>query len=312
VVADPLALETIRAAVQPHLPAPVTGLQRIAGSVANQDFLVSTDLGGFLVKVSDRAELAAEAWACARVRRAGVVAPEVVAVEPSPAALPAGLLVLRLFPGRALELGERGDNEENDEFLVEVGRQLALLHSLTLPGYGSLSAGPAAPTTLTAADPSGPHQEWRPFTLEPLEALPDLVGAGVVPASMAARTASALHRQTASVTFEQPGSVLHGDLKAQHLFAEHGRYVGIIDWGDVTVGDPRWDLARLSMSGQRVLTRVLEGYGSTLDVSTEVSLAVYRVLWNLRALAYELRAGGDWFSAYRSRIEADLDSRLLS
>jgi hypothetical protein len=35
------------------------------------------------------------------------------------------------------------------------------------------------------------------------------------------------------------------------------------------------------------------------------------VLWNLRALAYELRAGGDWFAAYRSRIEADLDSGLL-
>ena len=46
--------------------------------------------------------------------------------------------------------------------------------------------------------------------------------------------------------------------------------------------------------------------GADSDVVKRI-LLVYRLLWNTRALAYEYRAGGDWFAAYQRRLVEDLD-----
>lgn len=88
----------------------------------------------------------------------------------------------------------------------------------------------------------------------------------------------------------------------------HGRarLSGIIDWGDATVGDPLADLARLSMTGPDALTAFAAGYGVALTPAVREVLARYRVLWNVVALSYEYRAGGDWFDVYRQRIVDDV------
>ena len=41
------------------------------------------------------------------------------------------------------------------------------------------------------------------------------------------------------------GAFLHGDLGRMHIYVdrEEGDVNGLIDWGDVQVGDPVWDLA---------------------------------------------------------------------
>lgn len=62
-------------AITPYLPSPVTALTSLAGSVSNQDFMVHTPGGDFVLKIGDRRELSAEAWACERIRGAGVAGP---------------------------------------------------------------------------------------------------------------------------------------------------------------------------------------------------------------------------------------------
>ncbi len=80
----------------------------------------------------------------------------------------------------------------------------------------------------------------------------------------------------------------------------------MIDWGDAWVGDPLADLARLSMSGPSVTTAFLDGYGLEATADVRDTLARHRILWNLSALVYEHRAGGDWFDAYRDRVREDV------
>jgi aminoglycoside phosphotransferase (APT) family kinase protein len=65
----------------------------------------------------------------------------------------------------------------------------------------------------------------------------------VVSAAFARRIDATLERFARAVEYDEPGVLLHGDLKPPHVFAEDGRFVGLIDWGDVAVGDPRYDLA---------------------------------------------------------------------
>lgn len=38
---------------------------------------------------------------------------------------------------------------------------------------------------------------------------------------------------------------IHGDLGAEHVFADGDRITGVIDWGDAAIGDPDLDLGRL-------------------------------------------------------------------
>lgn len=57
---------------------------------------------------------------------------------------------------------------------------------------------------------------------------------------------------------------LHGDLHARNVLVEQGTISGIIDWGDVTSGDPATDLASLWMlfADPEVRAQALEHYGA--------------------------------------------------
>ena len=58
-----------------------------------------------------------------------------------------------------------------------------------------------------------------------------------------------------------PCAVLHGDLKPAHVLhdAARGRITGVLDWGDVSLGDPDFDLAVIGIFfGHEFLARLLE------------------------------------------------------
>lgn len=78
----------------------------------------------------------------------------------------------------------------------------------------------------------------------------------------------------------------------------------MIDWGDACAGDPRLDLARMSMAGPTAFATFMSGYGIGLTPALNRSLACYRMVWHIDNLAFEHRAGGDWFDHYRAGIAA--------
>jgi Phosphotransferase enzyme family. len=242
-------------AIAKYLPSPVTGLTPLAGSISNQDFMVhTTTAGGFVLKIGDRRELSAEAWACTRVRTVGVAGPEIIAFEPSPASLPRPFLLMRRLPGAGL------DSTPHHAF-VEAGRQLRLVHSIQAEGYGFL-----ADTDPVDGARSGPHATWAAFTDEAPNCLGELVDRHVISVDLAGRI-----RTT--------------------VFAEHETFAGLIDWGDVAVGDPRYDLARFSINAPGALAPLLDGYDLGLNAELRLALAVYRVIRMTTTLLYELRLG---------------------
>lgn len=289
-----LAEPLVQSAIGRYLGTTVTGVEPLAGSVENQDFMIRTATGDFVFKAGEAKALAAEAWACGQVRKAGVRSPEVVALELDGAVLPAAFLLLRRMAGAGLDPAAH-------PALVEAGRQLRLVHSLRADGYGPLR-DQHDHDDVTA----GPHAAWADFLAEPRDCVAELVTNGVISDRLALRLDSALCTYGGAVRFEQPGVLLHGDLKPAHVFAERDRFVGLIDWGDVAVGDPMFDLARFSIVGAEPLADLLDGYELTLDAELSVRFAVYRLVRMTLTLRDELRAGGDWFASYRDVIESDL------
>lgn len=291
---SPLGDAVVVAAVTRHVGGPVTGIERLAGYVGNQDFMIHTAGGDFVLKVGAEREMTAEAWACERVRAAGVTAPDVVALDLDRKVLPAASLLMRRMPGT-------GVSDRRHPALAEAGRQLRRVHSIPMTGFGFLAGGRDAADALV-----GTHRIWAGFTGEAAECLDELVVHRVISCRLAGRLRWALREYGGAIGFDRPGVLLHGDLKPPHVFADAGRFVGIIDWGDTACGDPLYDLARFSLAGSDALTTLLAGYGLDLDDDLQTTFAVYRLIRMTTILRDELRAGGDWFATYRAAIESDL------
>ena len=272
----------------------VASVARVIGSVTNTNFAVDTAAGPVVLKCGAASDMRAEAWACDRVRKVGVAAPEVLALDTSAAHLDLPYLLTRRL------LGE--PSEPDGPALVEAGRQLARVHGLPVDGYGFLRENaPDAPVDV------GPRRAWAEVVTGALDGLPDLVAAGVLPAGTADRLRAVVHEHP-SLARAGPAVLLHGDLHPRHVFCADGRLTGIIDWGDVAAGDPLFDLGRFSVAGPVALDALLRGYTADrgLDPGTAAGVTAYRVLWAVLALTYEFRAGGNWFAAYRDVAHAGL------
>ena len=286
-------LSRVQAAAAGLLAVPVTEIVRLAGSVGNQDYrVVLIDGPPVIMKVGPADELAREAWVCQRLTGMGLPVPSVIAHSLDCEPLGAPVLILSQIAGCA---------DEDPATVASAGAVMRRVHDVQLPGFG--------PLVSVHGEWRGQYDSWAEAVAASVSAVPELVAAGILDPEVARRAVRAATGPL--VDFRGGGVLLHRDLKEAHLFSAAGALSGVIDWGDAWVGDPLLDLARMSMAPAAVFTTFVDGYGFGLTNALDAKLAAYRIGWNIDALGYELRAGGDWFDVYRDRVAADL-TRFLS
>jgi len=172
-----------------------------------------------------------------------------------------------------------GSPSSADAVITELGRGLCRLHEIR--GY------------------DGSWAERLRQLIERLDVL-----AGIMPDDLARRLRVIIPPFVDTVADVEP-VLLHCDLHPRHLYAVGNELTGVIDWGDTMYGDPLFDVARFSMSGDVPTKALLAGYGLR-TAGLERTLSMYRVLWCLMALHAEHRAGGDWFAAHITTITNEL------
>ena len=289
--------ERVRSVVADLLGHRVARVRVLAGSVTNQDFVVEC-VGGppLILKAGPVSEIAAEAWACDRLARLGLPVPPILVTGLDPAQLGLPFLVAGFMAG---------DPTSDTGVARELGVCFRQVHEERLPGWGSVVVQRGRDEPASAA---GRHASWRDAVEADLAGVPGLVRAGILDDGLA----SAARDAVGVLRYDGPGVLLHHDLKPAHVFGLSGagrhRLSAVIDWGDVSVGDPVADIARLSMAGPEMTAAFLDGYGAQRTDELGDRLTRYRILWNLRALHHEFRAGGDWFDAYRAWISDDTAS----
>ncbi|MET9022949.1 aminoglycoside phosphotransferase family protein [Actinopolymorpha sp. NPDC004070] len=288
----------VAAAVRTQVGATVEVVRPLAGFVGNQDFLVITGQGDFVLKAGDAHAVVSEAWACERVRAVGVPAPEVVAVDTGRDTLPLPYLLMRRLPG-----GPVGDA---DTALESAGRWLRAVHEIEVDGYGLLTASTRSESDGSWGSVRGRESSWADVVAHPLGRLADLVAARIMDEPLAARVRAAFAAGAGLLAYESRGVLLHADLHPRHVFAEQGRLTGIIDWGDATAGDPAYEFGRYSRAGDDSLALVLRGYQPDRDTDFDRRIVLYRVLWSLYALVWEHTAGGDWFAGHVQAVRDGL------
>lgn len=91
-------------------------------------------------------------------------------------------------------------------------------------------------------------------------------------------------------------ALLHRDLGADHLLLNPrtGDLAAVIDWGDVSIGDPAQDFCGLPAAW---LPTLLTRYDATADATLAERVTFYRALHPYHTLLFGLRAGGEPFIA---------------
>ena len=255
------------------------------------------DAGNTIVKCGTRDEFGSEAWACERARSLGVPAPAVVSIDRS---APIPHLALSKVAGvplcddhLPLELAAKGARE--------AGALLRQLHDLELPGFGWADREHFERT----GEIRGKSPSWaEEISAELNPALEELVSRRALAPTQADRVRHQMRAATRDLEAITEGRFLHGDLGRMHVLVdpEHGGVTGFIDWGDVQVGDPVWDLAitacHLASPSEGILRvhharqpdlfpQVIEGYEPAPEIAERLKMLgsfylAYRQAWVAR------------------------------
>lgn len=199
-----------------------------------------------------------EIWAMERAGSAGVPIPHVLAVdEIVTEGGPRSIMLIAESPGRRLaELLPVLRGPQRYCALTNVGRVLAVVHTVTTPG-------------VSRPDPNGSwpdvHEARQAFIDERTDQRPHLVTAGLTAVEVQS-VIEQIGRSPDTPATTDP-VLCHGDLHAGHVFVDDDLEVrGIIDWGLWHGGSTIGELGAISMLYEPSdVDAILGGYGMNRD-----------------------------------------------
>lgn len=178
-----------------------------------------------------------EAWAMDRARIAGVPVPAVLAVE----AVENGryAMVVSEAPGRQLAAARPSLSDADYlEVMTDLGRVLARLHSLRMPGAGVPDDDETWP------DPATHRRRYLANRMADCEQL----GMAGLTRDESAQVIALLSDAPDLPVSDEP-VLCHGDLGDEHVFIDsHLKVCGLIDWGMWSAGSAVGDLAAAAIS----------------------------------------------------------------
>jgi aminoglycoside phosphotransferase (APT) family kinase protein len=176
-------------------------------------------------------DLTTDAWLLDSLAGLGARVPGVVHVESDPRDLDRSFLVVAALDGGSLAC--HGTDAQARHAARAAGRDSALISAQLVDGFGwvrrdgrpGLRAGPGTYAGFAASDLPARWPGWLAgaFTTPELDCL------GAIVAEECQRPAPQAH-------------LAHGDLDVTHIWLDrHGRYTGIIDFGEIRGADPFFD-----------------------------------------------------------------------
>lgn len=244
------AIRQLVARIFPLSPPPV--IERAEEGVSTLVYRIRRDDEVFYLRLlpEEGASFAPEVRVHQLLRERNVKVPEIVHFEHYNAALRRSVMVTTEVSGAPI--GHRPLGERLRQILVEAGRDLAIVNSILVEGFGWIARDGAGAGRLTAE-----HPTYRAAFLEGFAEDLAALGAGVLEREEVAAIRAIVARRDSRLDVAR-GSLAHGDFDATHIYQRDGRYSGIIDFGEIRGGDPYYDLGHFLLhDGERLPVRVL-------------------------------------------------------
>lgn len=261
-------------------------LQRTEEGVSTQVYRICRAGEVFYLRVAEApsASLAPEVRVHHLLQQRGVRVPQVVYFEPFNEQLQRSIMGMTAIAGEAV--GRRPPDAATQEILQAAGRDLAVITSIPVQGFGWIKRDIGTGDRLEAA-----HATYREYALEHFAADLALLSRHGVAAREIAALRGSIDRYE---LWLQPAQawLAHGDLDLTHIYQRDGRYTGIIDFGEIRGTDQFYDLGHFNLhDGERVpqllLPALLAGYATVIPLPPEYAqrVAFASMVIGVRAIA---------------------------
>ncbi len=275
-------------------------------------YRVRADGVSYYLRVAEEAgeDLTTDAQVLVRLAELGVRVPAVVHVEAEPGDLDRSFLIVAAMVGESL--ASHGTDEQARRAVRAAGRDAALINAIEVEGFGwlrrdglpGLRAELACYAEFVASDLPRRWPGWLAgaFTAGELEALQGVVDQ---------------ERQRPV----SRGHLAHGDFDATHIWLDdHGRYAGIIDFGEMRGADRHFDLGHFLLHDRTaravpLFEDFLAGYAEAAALAEDHRDLIRRsaVVSGLRQLSLWLGPGrNDSPASDRARLRATQLRNLLA
>ncbi len=260
----------------------IINVERVPKGWSTYVYRVITGSGTYYVRfLPEDASFAAEVLAHNILLDKGVIVPRVVGFEHRNEATGFSLMVTAEIPGVSVEDDWPHDNPGG--ILREAGRQLALVHEVTVDGFGWIDR--------TSYDRlKGEHSTFQEYFTEFLSGDLQALGRYGFPDKERAYIADLMEK--ARLMLDVQNAVLvHGDFDISHIYHSNGGYSGLIDLGEIRGNNRLFDLATFTnfvgLPDRIVYSYLLEGYREITPLTNSDLYAV-----ELMALLQTLRLLG--------------------
>ena len=294
------SVEAVSGLVASLVGRSVVRVERDTYGVTNAVYVVGMDDGSERVlRVSSPGtgeRLAAQVWAMAASRACGALVPRVLAHDTEGRTFPDPYLLMERVPGVPPPRA-RPDRDATRKVTVEMGRQLAKIHSVRVDGFGPLER--------SGGDYRGRYGTmWGAVEAE-LERWVAAIGSEALPPALRDEVRVCLGRVRERGLFELERPVLvHRDFQFRNVLVAEGRLSGIVDFDKVEAGDAARDFAVLYPGDVAVVREGYEeGRPGALGERFGERLRAYRLLGSLERLWHDEAAGRE---SAREQTHADI------
>ena len=243
------------------------------------------------------------------LREKQVKVPEVIHFEHFNEEIGRSIILTSEIKGR--HLGYCSLEEEQRTILREAGRDLAVINSLPVQGFGWIRRDSPNASSLEAEFPGN-----KAFIYEQLEHDLASLEEQMLTRCEVASVRQVLDRCDSWLDDGEQAWLAHADFDATHIYQERGHYTGIIDFGEIRGTHSLYDLGHFRMrDGETlpnlVLPHLIEGYRKVapLPPDHEKRVSFYSLLIATRTLAQALekRPKSVWNHQCLVSIRRDLE-----
>jgi aminoglycoside phosphotransferase (APT) family kinase protein len=259
--------------------------ERTADGVSTQVYrVIRGDDGAVLyARIAEEPDedLTVDAELFERLSELGVMAPRPIHVEPFDVDIGRSVLVMTAVPG--VPLSTCRDPSEAKPVAVEAGRQLAILNTIVVDGFGWVVREPRPDRGLHAEHDT--YAAFVPFTL------PD----GVLTAPAHQHLQTLIEQERAR---DLPlAHLAHGDFDTTQIFHGGERFTGFIDFGEIRGTEPSFDLGHFLLHDEEsvpfpLFDDLLSGYRDVTALPSSDEMYRSAVLLGARQLSRWLMRGG--------------------
>jgi aminoglycoside phosphotransferase len=256
---EALEIRLVKSVVARILPASYSRVEYVEEGVSTSVYRLRGEGETLYLRILPEADasFAPEVFAHTWLRGQHVHVPEVLYFELCNALLQRSLMLTTEIPGTPL--AACSNVQELRLALRAAGRELAVINSLPVAGFGWVRRECREVTSLEAEHPSS-----RAFLCEHLEQDLSLLAEEVLERRERATICRVIDRFAGWLESKQSW-LAHGDFDLTHIFQNGGQYSGIIDFGEMRGTDGFYDLGHFRIhDGERfpfpLLPWLLEGY----------------------------------------------------